>query len=135
MPFSDSEIQIVAATGTGSMGSVTAASDNWKARLQAVNYPFVLAALNVTFSAGTGSATLSLKRDAGDGTAYDRTVQTWALVGGGGSGIYHRTKDEDVALYTFRRSVYAGGVDVPVLEWTDPGTSTWLVEWGIARAR
>lgn len=135
MPFQDSEIQIVAATGTGSMGSVTAASDNWKARLHAVTYPFVLATLNVTFSAGTGSAVLYLKRDAGDGTAYDRLIQSWPTVGNGGSGVYHRTKDDDVALYTFRRSVYSGGVDVPVLEWTDPGTSTWLIEWGIARAR
>ena len=48
MPYSDSEIQIIPVTGSGSMGSVTATSDNWKFRLHAVNYPFVLATMTVT---------------------------------------------------------------------------------------
>lgn len=129
MPVRESDIVTIRQSGSGNMGSVTDALSVARASLPSPTY--ALKSLRVTFTAGTSSATLSLKRDSGYGTIYDTTLRTFLGVGNGGDSVNFRVPDAELADYLFRTDPVTRMKDVAVLEWTDPGTSSWLIEWGL----
>ena len=116
------------ATGTGNMGDVT--DDRSRARFS-LPTKFVLVYLLARFTGGSGSATMTLRRDHRDISGlYDFVEFKWPTTVG--------TDGEDnistrIPIDEYPRYVYQAG-DVLVLDWTNPNTQRWAVEVGLADA-
>jgi len=121
-------IQYHRASDTGDMGDATDKHSVCRWRIDgAIYFPVFVRA---KFTAGTGSATLSIIKSSDDDVndLYDFTLQTVPTVGTSGTAnvIVNYLPDE-VATYVF----FPG--DDLVLEWTNPdsGTMRWAVEVGL----
>jgi len=91
---------------------------------------YSLSALRVTFAGGSGSATLRLKVDHRSGPSFDRTVQEFAGVGTGGTGIEFRIDEDERDSFLFFFDSERLIRDELVLIWTDPDAgklTTWAV--------
>jgi hypothetical protein len=129
-----SDIVFLRDGGSANMGDVTDQTD-LNARFT-LDERFVLVFARCHFgSTGTGTATVSLKRDSWMETNYDVTLDTFDAKGitstAGDADLNFRVENPtELVHYTFE----AG--DFLVFEWTNPdsGNITWGMEVGLARA-
>lgn len=131
MPIDPRNIHVGRATGLGDMGDVTDVHSVCRWRIDGA--VFVPVFVRAKFTDGTGSATLSIKKNTLGDTVnlYDFTLKEIATAGTSGKANVSLTYLAD-ELYGF--PLY-GGEDL-VLEWTNPdaGTMRWAVEVGLIDA-
>jgi len=121
----------IALQGRGNMGSVTDAASVARARL--ANGTYGLLYVNVSFSGGSGSATMTIKLDHRKGPVFDRTIHTLAAVGTGGTAFQSfRVPEDELQNYLCFTDQETKEQDVIVSLWTDPdGATDWALEYGL----
>jgi len=115
-------------TGLGNMGDSTDVNSRCRWRIPGAIYVPVF--LRAQFTSGTGSATLSIRRDmtADDTNLYDFVIKQVLTAGTDGkANVYLSYLADELATFPF----FPG--DDLVLEWTNPdsGTMRWAVEVGL----
>lgn len=120
-------------TGRGDMGDVTVRSSVARFSLPVPAYR--VSGIKVTFSGGSGSASLAVRVDSRRGAQFNHTLFTLEGVGTGGDAVNFRVPEDDREAWTLSYCESTDIRDELVLEWTDPdGSTNWAIEVDLRNA-